>query len=118
MPEICEITLTAQYLLSKLKNRYITGIHVIAGKYTHTELIGKKLISKHQQLKIINVNNKGKLMWIELQNPNGEDIFIINNFGLTANWSFYTDKSDRIIFDIETHPDQPKKNKKCQKFAK
>ena len=76
------------------------------------KLPGKELINKYKPLKVISINTKGKLMWFELRSNDNQDIFIINNFGLTANWSFYTDKSDRIIFDIETHPDQPEKNKK------
>ena len=43
MPEIAEVVLTSQYLTTKLKNRYITGIHVTAGKYTHQTLEGKDL---------------------------------------------------------------------------
>jgi formamidopyrimidine-DNA glycosylase len=112
MPELPEVTLSGQYLISNLKNRYITGIHVIAGKYTHQTLPGKDLIAKHQPLKIINVDSKGKFMWFELKDPNNQDIYIMNNFGLTGEWSFHDDKSDRVIFDIETHPGNPETNQK------
>src|SRR5690554_6221710 len=107
MPEICEVVLTSQYLFTKLKNRYITGINVIAGKYTHTPLQGKELIDKHKPLKIVNIDSKGKFMWFQLKDPQQKDIYILNNFGLTGEWSFHKSKSDRIIFDIETHPNDP-----------
>lgn len=111
MPEICEITITAQYLLTKLKGRYITNIHIIAGKYTHMILKGKDLIQEYQPLKIINIDNKGKLMWFVLEDSKGNNVYIINNYGLTGEWSFYSDKNDRIVFDIATDPYDMKKNK-------
>lgn len=116
MPEICEVVLTSQYLFTKLKNRYITGINVIAGKYTHTPLQGKELIDKHKPLKIVNIDSKGKFMWFQLKDPQQKDIYILNNFGLTGEWSFHKSKSDRIIFDIETHPNDPNKNKKYKLY--
>lgn len=112
MPEVCEVVLTSQYLTTKLKNRYITSIRVVAGKYTHQTLSGRDLIAKHKPLKITKIDTKGKFMWFELRDPNGIYIYIMNNFGLTGEWSFKNDKSDRVLFDIETHPDDPDKNKK------
>lgn len=111
MPEICEVTLTAQYLLTKLKNRYITGMTIVAGKYTHSPLPGAGLINKYSPLKIIDINTKGKVMWFELKDKTNKDVYIINNFGLTGEWSFYEDKNDRVIFDIETNIDYSNKNK-------
>jgi len=111
MPEICEVALTAQYLTTKLKNRYITGIHIVAGKYTHQALPGKDLIPKYQPLKVIKIDSKGKFMWMELKNLDNVEIYILNNFGLTGEWSFYDDKSDRVIFDVETHPNEPHNKK-------
>lgn len=112
MPEICEVALTAQYLMTKLKDRFITGIRVVAGKYTHQNLSGKNLISEHKPLKVIKIDSKGKFMWFELEDNNHKErkIYILNNFGLTGEWSFHEDKSDRVIFDIETEPNS-KSNK-------
>lgn len=112
MPEVCEVILTSQYLTTKLKNRYITGIHIVAGKYKRFPLLDKELIAKHKPLKIIKINSKGKFMWFELEDQNQKDIYILNNFGLTGEWSFHNDKSDRVLFDIETHPNDPDKNNK------
>lgn len=114
MPEICEVVLTSQYLITKLKNRYITGINIVAGKYTHQPLQGEELIGKHKPLKIIKIDSKGKFMWFELKDPQQKDIYIMNNFGLTGQWSFHEDKSDRVIFNIGTDPDNPENNKKYQ----
>lgn len=112
MPEICEVVLTAQYLTTKLIGRYITGINIIAGKYTHQTLKGENLINEDKPLKVIKIDSKGKFMWFELKNSNNKDVFILNNFGLTGEWSFHEGKSDRVIFDIETHPNDNIENKK------
>ncbi|AYV83539.1 MAG: formamidopyrimidine-DNA glycosylase [Hyperionvirus sp.] len=101
MPEICEVALTAQYLLTKLKGRYITGMTVVAGKYTHLALPGGYLIEERAPLKVMDIDSKGKMMWFVLKDKNGGDVFIINKFGLTGEWSFYDDKNDRIVFDVE-----------------
>ena len=111
MPEICEVALTAQYLLSKLKSRYLTGMEIVGGKYLRQNIPGKNLIKKNIPLKILNIDSKGKLMWFELQDPDGNYIFIINNFGMTGHWSFKEDKNDRVIFDIETNPNSDNKYK-------
>lgn len=110
MPELCEVVLTAQYLLSKLKNKYITNIHVTSGKYTHTTLKGLELLKEKNE--IIDIDTKGKFMWFTLRDPNGELIYLLNWFGLTGEWSFKTSKSDRITLEIETQPTNNELNKK------
>jgi len=112
MPEICEVTITSQYLLTKLKNRYITNIKVVAGKYTHQTLVGKELIKKYKPLKITDVDSKGKFMWITMKSPDGKKVYMMNNFGLTGEWSFKDDTNDRVLFTVESHPNDIKKNKK------
>jgi len=55
-------------------------------------------------------------MWFVLEDPKGNNIYIINNYGLTGEWSFYSDKNDRIVFDIETDPYDTQKNKKYKLY--
>ena len=104
MPEVCEVALTAQYLLTKLKGRYITALKVVGGKYMRLPLPGLDLISQNSlPLEIINIHTKGKFMWFELLG-NDQRLFIFNHFGMTGEWSFKKDSNDRIILDIETDP--------------
>jgi formamidopyrimidine-DNA glycosylase len=104
MPEVCEVVLTAQYLVTKLKGRYLTGLHVVGGKYKRLQLPGKNLIGDHQPLRVQNVDSKGKFMWFELVDPKGVEVYLMNNFGLTGEWSFKKSNSDRVIFVMETDP--------------
>ena len=100
MPELCEVVLTAQYLSTKIINKYITNLKILKGKYTHKELIGKDLLSK--KTKILNIDTKGKFMWFTLQNEEtNKTFYMMNWFGLTGEWSFKTGASDRIVLDIE-----------------
>lgn len=116
MPEICEVALTAQYLMTKLKNKYITGISILSGKYTHTNLPGINIIDENKPLQIKKIDSRGKFMWFELEGK--KNVYILNNFGLTGEWSFYNDESDRIILDIETNPKNLKNNEDPEKINK
>lgn len=101
MPELCEITLSAQYLLTKLKNKFITDIDIIGGKYKKNPLNNIHLL-KNTKNKIINIESKGKFMWFELLNSDNEIIYIMCWFGLTGSFSFFSGLSDRVSFDIES----------------
>jgi formamidopyrimidine-DNA glycosylase len=104
MPEISEVTITSQYLLSKLQNKKFTNIKIISGRYTHQELqsIDKidDIISKKYIVK--NIDTKGKLMWFELT-KNNKTIYLTCNFGLTGVWSFEKEElnSIRIKFTFD-----------------
>jgi len=102
MPEICEVVLTAQYLLSKLKGRHITNIEILSGKYKHKKLEGIDLIEMYSPLEVINIDTKGKFMWFELKNKD-TFVYILNSFGLTGEWSFFKSQSDRIVFTISNN---------------
>jgi formamidopyrimidine-DNA glycosylase len=110
MPEICEIVLTSQYLLSKLKNRYITSIQVLSGRYTHQKLSGLELIKNNKPLKIINIDSKGKFMWFELESETGEKFYVMNTFGLTGMWEFEKGNSSRIKFQVTNNDNDKKYN--------
>lgn len=95
MPEGPEITILSQYLESKLKNKVLNKITILGGKYKRK---GIKELDKIQNknYKIISVNSKGKLMYIELEN----DIYITSHLGLSGFWSFVEDDKDKIRISI------------------
>ena len=111
MPEICEVTLTSQYLQTKLLGRYITGVRVVEGRYTHEQLKGIDLICRHRPLRVLKIDSKGKFMWFELEGPLEQGVYILNNFGMTGEWSFKSGDHDRVVFDVETEPDNVERNK-------
>ena len=99
MPELCEVVLTSQYLLTKLKNKFFINIKVISGKYKRNKLLGiNYLINKKN--KITNIDTKGKFMWFELKDDNNDNIYILNWFGMTGEWSFEESNSARIMFTL------------------
>lgn len=107
MPELCEVALTAQYLLTKLKNKYITNAEIVAGKYKKHELKGiNYLINKKN--KIINIDTKGKFMWFELKDENDRNLYILNWFGLTGDWTFENSSMSRVIFTINNDNNKTK----------
>lgn len=108
MPEVCEIVITAQYLLTKLKGRYITGAKILSGRYTHQKLVGFDLIDKFSPLKINDINSKGKFMWFELlYEKENINVYLLNTFGMAGSWGFKLDPSNRIEFSI-TNNDRSK----------
>ena len=94
MPEAPEIIITAQYLLSKIKNNKLTNIDVISGRYTHQELLGYENLSYPYKIK--NIFTKGKFLWIELS----KNTYIFITFGMTGSFSFTPSKNTRIQFTI------------------
>lgn len=112
MPEICEVIFTSQLLMTKLRNRYITNIKVLSGKYTHMKLKGLHLIKKYKPLKIIKIDSKGKFLWFELENDEGVILYMMSTFGMTGYWGFKKNNNSRIQFDI----DNGKKNNKKYKL--
>ena len=111
MPEVCEIIYTTQYLLTKLKGRYLVSMKIISGRYTHENLSGKNLINKYSPLKIKNIDNKGKFMWFELLNEKqNKIIYMLNTFGLTGHWGFKKNDSSRVQFNIENKDGTKKYN--------
>lgn len=109
MPEVCEIIMTSQYLLTKLKGRYIIDAKILSGRYTHQKLEGFDLIKKFNPLKIKNINSKGKFLWFELFNEKENvTVYLLNTFGLTGSWGFNEDPNSRVEFTIE-NKDKTKK---------
>lgn len=101
MPELCEVALMAQYLFKKLKNKYITDINIIAGKYKRKPMDNINLLQNTKN-KVISIDSKGKFMWFELKDEKNDPIYVMFWFGLTGEWSFFTGKNDRIIFNVES----------------
>ena len=100
MPEITEVLVTAHYLLTKIKNRYISKLNIISGRYTHQDIEGLDIFEKHLPAKIIDIKTKGKFMWMELENNLKEPIYLMCNFGLTGEWTFEKKQSSRLRFKI------------------
>ncbi len=105
MPEGPEVTIIAQYLDSTIKNMELIEINIISGRYTHENLSGlsdlKLQLEQHIPLKIMSVNSKGKFLWFVLKfSITGKNVFIMNTFGLTGEWSFKQSSQNRISMKL------------------
>ena len=85
MPEGVEILITSLYLNSKFKNKYITDITVLSGRYLKTPIKGLDKFIKKLPLKIRKINSKGKFMWFDVYDKTNT-YYIMNTFGLTGKW--------------------------------
>lgn len=99
MPEVCEVHITAQYLLRKIKNRYLTKVNVVSGKYLHMKMEGLDELS--YPLKIKDIKTKGKFLYFILEDSLLEPVYLLCNFGLTGGYSFLNVNSIRISFEIK-----------------
>lgn len=109
MPEGPEILLTSQYLLSKIKKRYITNVSVISGKYIKTPIPGLTLLEG--RFRIEDISCKGKFMWMTLTSDN-KLIYLMSSFGMTGSWEFQQNNNTRVVFDL----DNGDKNNKTYKL--
>ncbi len=100
MPEITEVLVTSHFLLTKIKNRYISKVDILSGRYTHQEIEGLSVFEKHLPAKIKNIDTKGKLLWFELENSLKEPVWLLCNFGLTGEWGFTKKNNARLKFKI------------------
>ena len=66
MPEIAEITLTAEILKKYLKNKIILSFDFVTGRYTKHEPEGYNDFLEALPLKIKKIDSRGKFMWFEL----------------------------------------------------
>lgn len=112
MPEGPEILISSQYLLSKLKNRYIAGAKILSGKYKKRDLPGFKLLKNRYKIK--DIYSKGKFMWMTLRGDEKTDnqtIYLLSTFGMTGRWEFKKGDHSRVQFDIDNGDKNDKKYK-------
>lgn len=93
MPEVPEVRIFAESL-HKFINTKLTSIKLLSGKYTRKYPKNYKSFIKQLPLKILNIQNKGKFIYITLEN--GLSIWI--TLGMTGELSMKADKYSRVEF--------------------
>lgn len=102
MPEGPEVTILGQLLLSKLKGKIIEKMEILSGKYSRKPMDNHTLLNGKNQYLIKNIDNKGKFMWITLENiENNNKIYLASHLGLTGFWGFTEGKNDRLKITIK-----------------
>lgn len=99
MPEVSELVLTSQYLESKIKNKTITNVKIVSGKYLKKKIKHLDLLTKNKY-KIKEIDSHGKVMWFKLSYSNNT-IYLVSHFGLTGGWGFEDRDDVRLTFTID-----------------
>ena len=85
MPEIVEMRKTRDFLSKIMKNKYITSISILKGRYkTHKPFELYYKIRNNLPLKVLDIKTKGKFMYFILEN----DFYIFSTLGLKGGWTY------------------------------
>jgi formamidopyrimidine-DNA glycosylase len=97
MPEVIEVREYADFLLRKVKGEKIKKILILKGRYKkHKPFDGFKDLSGALPLKILDIDNKGKFMYIHFSN----DFYLGISLGLTGGWFYKARGSKRYIHGL------------------
>lgn len=102
MPECPEVTILSDYLRSELVGCSISTLEVISGKYLNSKIVGKELLNGQTKYDILNVESKGKVLYITLKYLN-KTIYLVSHLGMSGEWSKTESDSDRIRLTIHQH---------------
>ncbi len=98
MPEGPEVKRIVVQLNSLLKEKEISKIEIISGRYkTHGNPDGFDETIALLPLRISEINCKGKFIWFTLTESNKE-IYMWNTLGMTGSWSVKEDTHSRASF--------------------
>jgi formamidopyrimidine-DNA glycosylase len=106
MPEIIEVKNYADFISKKIKNKQLLNIKIINGRYKNHkpfELYNK--IKRNLPLLVLNVNTKGKFMYIKFE----KNFYIGITLGLSGGWFYKKNNSNKLIHGI--HPEMFSKEK-------
>jgi formamidopyrimidine-DNA glycosylase len=95
MPEVMEIRKYADFINIFCKNKNLTEINILKGRYKKHSAFGRyDLIKKLLPLKLLNVKTKGKFIYFEFD----KNIYLLNTLGLSGGWGFQ--KNNNSDFQI------------------
>jgi formamidopyrimidine-DNA glycosylase len=93
MPEINEVRQYADFIKSKLKNKNITEVNIINGRYKkHGPFENYNHLIKHLPLKIVDVGTKGKFMYIKFEH----NLYLFSTLGLSGGWIFKKSETSKV----------------------
>jgi formamidopyrimidine-DNA glycosylase len=100
MPEIVEIKKYCDFIKKHMKNINIVDVKILNGRYkTHKPFEGYNIIKHHlgsnKSLKILNVESKGKFIYMTFEN----DIILFCTLGLSGGWTFHN-SNEKYMFPI------------------
>lgn len=100
MPEIIEVKTYTDFVKKNIINDQLLNIRINQGRYkTHKPFDSYYYILQKIPLRVLNVQSKGKFMYIELEN----NIFIGSTLGLTGGWFYRSNNSKKIIHGLNNN---------------
>ena len=97
MPEVIEIRKYADFIKKHIKNKYITEINILNGRYKkHGPFEMYKELVKKLPLKVIDIKTKGKFLYFVIE----KGFYLFSTLGLQGGWTYKSNKSSKIINKI------------------
>jgi formamidopyrimidine-DNA glycosylase len=93
MPEINEVKRYADFLNHHLKNKTITDINILNGRYKkHGPFELYNELKKDAPFKVSDVKTKGKFLYFII---NQGEYYLLSTLGLSGGWTFYNSKTKK-----------------------
>lgn len=97
MPEVIEVKKYVDFLKKKMQNKELKELNIINGRYKkHGPFPLYKELVKELPLKVLDVKNKGKFMYIILE----KNFIIFSTLGLSGGWIYLSNKSSKYKFPL------------------
>jgi formamidopyrimidine-DNA glycosylase len=106
MPEVIEVRKYTDFITSHLLDSTLQDIKILKGRYkTHGPFAHFDAFKNHLPAKLIDINSKGKLMWIKFDNG----YIMMITLGLSGGWFFQkSGKSEAIMLHgLDVYETQP-----------
>jgi endonuclease-8 len=95
MPEIVEVKKYCDFIKKHTENKKVNSIKILKGRYKkHGEFEGYKKFSKELPLKLLNVNSKGKFIYITFE----KNFVLYCTLGLSGGWTYKRHSSENYKF--------------------
>jgi len=103
MPEVIEVLKYADFLRSKLKNKQITEINILNGRYKkHGDFEHLDLLKAALPQKVVDVYTKGKFLYLLFENG----LYLFSTLGLSGGWLWSKDNATFEFQEIVTYIDK------------
>lgn len=95
MPEVVEVRKYTDFIISHLLDATLIDIEILKGRYkTHGPFPHYDTFTRHLPSKLIEINSKGKLMWMKFDNG----YIMVITLGLSGGWFFQaTGKTNAVM---------------------
>jgi len=103
MPEVIEVLKYADFLRTKLKNKQITEINVLGGRYKkHGDFAHLDTLKASLPQKVVDIQTKGKFLYLTFENG----LYLFSTLGLSGGWVWSKDNKSFEFEEIVKYIDK------------